>query len=139
MKLKLHAMILLMLGFVSFIFGARAVFEQYSFAVGAEAVQGTVISVGTSGKTNTTDVAVSYVQDGVVRTDRLHLSLFSNSLEFSEGESLILRVSSDSERDPEAYRGTQDAIMYYVAGIFFMLLGLVFAMFGLLIQRFGKD
>lgn len=138
MKLKLPATILLMLGFVSFIFGARAIFEQYSFAEGAEVVQGTVISVGTSGKKNTTDVAVSYVQDGVTRTDRLHLSLFSNPLEFSEGESLILRVASDPERNPEAYRGLQDAIMYYVAGIFFMLLGFVFAMFSILIQKFGK-
>lgn len=140
--MKLAAMILLMLGFVSCVFGARAIAMQYTFATHAEVVQGTVISVGASGRTrrtHTTDVVVAYVHDGVAKTDRLHTTLFANPLEFSEGEALTLRVPADPTQDPEAYRSTQDAVMYYIAGVFFVLLGGMFAMFGLLIQKFGKS
>lgn len=140
MKLKLPAMILLMLGFVSFVFGARDLKEQWSFAIDAEAVSGTIIAIKSGGRygNGSPDIVASYVYDGITQTDRVHLPLFANALGLLEGEKITLRVSTDPNEQPQLVRDTVDAGLYYVAGTFYALLGLMFAMIGLLIQKFGK-
>lgn len=140
MKLKPHAMLLVVIGLILFVFGTRAVFMQYAFVQHAEIAQGTIVSVSVSGRRSTTTrVVVSYVLNEIKKTKPMQTTLFANPLEFSEGREVTLRVSPDGTKDPEIYRGLQDAVMYYAKGVFLMLLGAFFAMMGLLIQKFGKD
>lgn len=139
--MKLPAMILLMLGFVSLVFGVRSISQQMAFVHQGEITYGTVLTVSSGGRhgNGSPMVVVSYQNNGTAYTDRLHLPLFSNALEFTEGDTFMLLVDKKQKQDPEVARTPTDGAMYYVSGVFFILLGLVFALMGLLIQKFGKD
>lgn len=134
-------MIFVVIGLALLFFGARSIFMQYTFAQDAEIAQGTIMSVSTSskGRSATTRVRVSYMQNGITKTKPLQTMLFANPLEFSEGKGIALRISPDGTENPEVYRGMQDAVMYYATGVFLVLLAAFFAMMGILIQKFGKD
>lgn len=138
--MKFPVIILLILGLASFVFGIHDLKEQIYFERVAQEVRGTVLSIsGGSRRSNgSPKVMASYVLDGVTRVDRLHLPLFANGAEFTEGKEVTLKVAPVALIAPQIRQKSIDILFYYVSGIFFTLIGLMFAMFGMLIQRFGK-
>lgn len=141
MKLKLPAVIFIVLGCASCAFGAREIGKQYLFAQEAEEVSGFIESIEKirGSRDRSPDIMVSYMYNETMQTDRLHMQIFSNTLGIRENKPVLLRIHPDGGEDPQLARNSIDVWLYYAMGIFFVLLGLMFAMFGVVIQKFGKE